>query len=72
VIEPGGKRKDLLVRKVNLIWYPVTLVPILALFFAAAYVPLLGLLALFLCFFWLSSLGFALYARLRKPKEPRQ
>lgn len=67
------KSKEILVRKVNLIWYAVALVPIAALFFAAANGSVLsGLLALFLFIFWLSSLGFALYAKLRKPKEPRQ
>jgi hypothetical protein len=66
--------RRLLLRRVNLTWYPLTLLPILALLVAAAsgYLPpLLALLALFLFFFWLSSLGFALYQRLRKPKDPR-
>lgn len=64
--------RPVLIRRVHLIWYPLTLLPILALFFAAAtgYLPpLIALVALFLFFFWLSSLAFALYQRLRKPKD---
>ncbi len=69
------RHKPLLVHRVNFIWYPVTLVPIVALFLAgsAGFWPVpLTLLALFLFFFWLSSLGFAIYAVLKKSKEPRQ
>jgi hypothetical protein len=65
--------RPLLVRRVNLLWYPATLLPILALLFAtlAGYLPpLLAILALFLLIFWLSSLLFAIYVRLRKPKDP--
>lgn len=64
----------LLLRRVNLLWYPLTLLPIVALLLAAlsGYLPaLLALPALFLFFFWLSSLAFALYQRLRKTKDPR-
>jgi hypothetical protein len=71
----AAKSKEVLVRKVNLIWYPVALVPIVGLFLASAYgfLPVLvGLFAVFLLFFWLFSLGFALYSKYRKPKEPRQ
>jgi hypothetical protein len=67
--------KPLLVRRVDFIWYPLTLVPILALFLAAAtgFVPaVFAPISLFLFFFWLSSLGFAIYAKIRKPREPRQ
>ena len=67
--------RPVLVRSVHLIWYPLTLLPIVALFFAAGagYLPpLVALAALFLFFFWLSSLGFALYQRLRKPKDGRK
>jgi hypothetical protein len=71
----AARSREVLIRKVNLIWYPVTLVPIIALFLASAYgyLPLLvGLFSVFLLFFWLFSFGFALYSRFRKPKEPRQ
>ena len=67
--------KPVLIRRVRLIWYPLTLLPILALFLAsgAGYLPpLLAMVALFLFFFWLSSLGFALYQRLRQRKDGRK
>ncbi len=67
--------RPVLVRQVNLWWYPVTLVPLVALLLATAYgyVPALaGLLALFLFFFWIFSFGFAVYSKFRQPKEPRQ
>lgn len=70
-----SKSRAVLIRKVNLIWYPMALVPILALFLATAYgyLPMLvGLFAVFLLFFWLFSFGFAVYAKFHKPKEPRQ
>jgi hypothetical protein len=70
-------QRDILVRRVNFLWYPLALVPIVAVFFAAAYGYLpffFGLIAFFGLVFWLFSLGFALYAALRRktPKEPRQ
>ncbi|MDP1730886.1 MAG: hypothetical protein Q8L54_06835 [Devosia sp.] len=72
----GPKSKEVLIRKVDLIWYPLALVPILALFLAGAYgyLPMLvALFAVFLLFFWLFSFGFAVYSKFRKPpKEPRQ
>jgi len=67
--------KEVLIRKVNLLWYPVALVPLVGLFLASAYgyLPMLvGLFAIFLLFFWLFSFGFAVYSKFRKPKEPRQ
>lgn len=66
---------QILIRKVNWWWYPATLVPVLALLAASllGYLPsLVALLAVFLFVFWLSSLGFALYASVRKKKEPRK
>ncbi|HHY49140.1 MAG TPA: hypothetical protein GYA10_05270 [Alphaproteobacteria bacterium] len=65
----------LLIKRAKLVWYAITLPPLLALVyfsFSAALPPLVGLLALFLCFFWLFSFGFALSARFRKPPRPRQ
>ena len=70
-----NRARPILIRHVNLLWYPVTLVPVIGLFLASAYglVPgIVGPLALFLLFFWLFSFGFAVYAKLRKPKDPRQ
>lgn len=72
---PDRRPREVLIKRINWWWYPVTLVPVVALFLASAYgyVPyLVGLVALFLAFFWLSSLGFALYARFRKKKDLRQ
>ena len=72
----GPKSKEVLLRRVDLLWYPLALVPILALFVASAYgyLPMLvGLFAVVLLLFWLLSFGFAIYSKLRKlPKEPRQ
>lgn len=71
----GNKAKEVLIRRVNPLWYPVALVPLVALFLASAYgyLPMLvGLFAIFLLFFWLFSFGFAVYSKFRKPKEPRQ
>jgi len=60
---------------VRLWWYAVAVVPI-ALLIAA---PLMGWLpgevivaGLFLLFFWIFSLGFAIYARVSKPRDLRQ
>jgi hypothetical protein len=74
-VSPRQRPRDILIRQVNWWWYPATLVPLLALLaasFAGYLPPLVAPLAVFLCIFWLSSLGFALYARIRKKKEPRQ
>ncbi len=67
--------RDVLIKRINFWWYAITLVPVLALFLAAAYgyLPIFVVLfAIFALIFWLSSLGFAIYAIFRKPKEPRQ
>ena len=60
---------------VRLWWYAVALVPIALLIVA----PLEGwvpgeviVLGLFALFFWIFSLGFAIYARLSKPRKLRQ
>jgi hypothetical protein len=60
-----------LLRRVNLLWYPVLLVPILG----ALYLGLNGTLpamtaviSFFLFCFWFFSLCFALYEKLRKRK----
>ncbi|HVX82442.1 MAG: hypothetical protein ACTHOR_07620 [Devosia sp.] len=62
-------------QRVKLWWYALALVPIALLIYA----PLQGwlpgeviLVALFLLFFWIFSLGFAIYARLSKPRRLRQ
>ena len=58
-----GTNEDLL-RSVNLIWYPVALVPIAALVWLGitGVVPqILAVLAIFCFFFWIFSLLFALY-----------
>lgn len=67
--------RPVLMRRVNLIWYPVTLLPLLALFYFAftGGLPIwVALIAVFLLLFWLFSFGFALYESLRKKPDLRQ
>lgn len=69
--------RPILVRSVNFVWYPLMLVPILALLyfsFSGALPALVAPLALFAIVFWLCSLGFALWVRFirRQPPELRQ
>jgi len=69
--------RNVIVKRVNFLWYPLTLLPIVALFFAAAYgyiSPWFGLIGFFAGMFWLFSLLFAVYSLFRKPpnREPRQ
>lgn len=62
-------------RRVNLAWYPLALLPILLLVGAplAGWLPILVLpFGLFFLFFWLFSFGFAIYGKLTTAKEPRQ
>ena len=68
------EQRELLVRRIHWWIYPLALLGILALFFGAAYGYLhylFGLLGFFLFIFWLSSLGFALYARFARRKDKR-
>ena len=68
-------KRPILVRSVNFVWYPLTLIPILVLLylsFAGVLHSFVAMLALFAFFFWLSSLGFAIWTKLRKPRELRQ
>ena len=67
--------KLVLVKQVNLIWYPLTLIPLLALLyfsFNGTLPMLVGLMSIFLLFFWIFSFLFALYAKFRKPPKLRQ
>jgi len=70
------KNKPVLVGKVDLWWYGIALLPILALIylgFSGILSQFIGLLGLFAFFFWLFSLVFAIASKLRKrPKDPRQ
>jgi hypothetical protein len=70
------RNKPVLVERVRLWWYPISLLPILALFYAGftGILPtLFGLAGLFAFFFWVFSFGFAIYAKLRRPpSDPRQ
>ncbi len=71
----GPRSRPATLRRVNLLWYPVALIPIIALGGATLLggLPILLFpIALFFLFFWLFSFGFAVYAKLQKPKEPRQ
>jgi hypothetical protein len=69
----GGRYKPLLVRRVSLWWYPLALVPILALGWAAitGLLPtVLAPLALFALFFWIFSFAFAIAGKLKKSPPP--
>ena len=70
------RNKPLLVDRVRLWWYPLALVPILALLytsFSGILPTLFGLVGLFAFFFWVFSFGFAIYVRLKRPpSDPRQ
>jgi hypothetical protein len=64
------RNKPVLVERVRLWWYPVALLPILALFYAGftGLLPtLFGLAGLFAFIFWVFSFGFAIYAKLKRP-----
>lgn len=72
---PELKNRPILIKRVQLLWYPVTLVPILLLGYAGlmGWLPALTVaLAIFALFFWLFSLIFAIVAFFRKPRELRQ
>jgi hypothetical protein len=67
--------KPVLVKQVNLIWYPLTLVPLVALVyfsFNGTLPQIMGMIAIFLLIFWIFSFLFALYAKFRKPPKLRQ
>ena len=72
----GSANRPVLIRKINLWWYAVALVPLLALGWLAAtnIVPAIFLpIVLFLFVFWLSSFVFAVFGKLRAPRpESRQ
>lgn len=72
-MKPAANR-EVILKRVNLWWYPLTLLPIVMLGYAAVagWVPqLFAVLAVFLLFFWLFSLIFALVALVRKPQAKR-
>jgi hypothetical protein len=61
--------RPLLVGKVQLRWYAIAILPILAAVwfgFTGVLAPYLGLVGLFAFFFWLTSLVFAIANRLSK------
>lgn len=70
------RNKPVLVERVRLWWYPIALVPILALLYAGftgILSSLFGLVGLFALFFWVFSFGFAIYGKLKRPPpDPRQ
>lgn len=70
------RNKPVLVERVRLWWYPLALLPILALFYAGftGMLPMLfGLAGLFAFFFWVFSFGFAIATKLKRPPpDPRQ
>ena len=60
-----------LLKSVNLIWYPVSLVPIAALLYLGVTGTLpffAAIIAIFFFFFWLFSLLFALYETFKRRK----
>ncbi len=70
----GGENRPDLLRGLNLIWYPITLVPILALAWLGWSGVLPGwalMFSIFFGFFWLFSLLFALYVTWTKRGERR-
>ena len=61
--------------RISLAWYPPALLVVIALLVlpVTGQLPIVVLpLALFLLFFWIFSFGFAIYAKVRKPKDLRQ
>lgn len=68
--------KQILIRRINLWWYGAAAVPIAALVYLGVkgIIPsVFAPLVLFLPIFWLSSLIFAIFKKLRGPRqEPRQ
>ena len=70
------RNRPVLVKRVDLWWYGIAILPILALVylgFSGILSPLIGLMGLFALFFWLFSFIFAIAAKLRKPPpDPRQ
>ncbi|MBN9315936.1 MAG: hypothetical protein J0I99_09375 [Devosia sp.] len=72
---PERRNRPILIRRVNLLWYPLALVPILALGYLSlgGFLPaLVAPLVLFALFFWIFSFVFAIAGKLTKPREPRQ
>ena len=69
------RRPPATLRSVNLLWYPLALLPILGLAIASliGWLPLIVFaITLFFLFFWIFSFGFAVYAKLKRPKDLRQ
>lgn len=70
---PETRNRPLLVGNVQLRWYGVAILPILLLIylgFTGIVSPLFALIGLFAFFFWLFSLGAAIWTKLRKrPKD---
>jgi hypothetical protein len=67
--------KPVMITQVNFVWYPLTLLPILALGYGALmnWVPAwLLVIAVFGLLFWVFSLAFAIYSLFAKRSEPRQ
>jgi hypothetical protein len=70
-----NRRPPTTLQSVKLLWYPLALVPIIGLTAAAlvGWLPAIVLpIMLFFLFFWIFSFGFAVYAKLKRPKDLRQ
>ena len=73
--EPAKNPRPVLISRVNFLWYLVTLVPILALGYAALAGILPGmvvLIAVFALLMWLFSLVFAIYAVIQRQRQKRK
>lgn len=69
--------KPVLIRRVNLWWYPLALLPIIGLGWLSIIGTLPAIfapLSLFALFFWIFSFAFAIAGKLKKtpPTDPRQ
>jgi hypothetical protein len=64
--------RPILITSVNLLWYAVALLPVFALLyfsFTGALPAMVAMLALFAAVFWVVSLAFAIWTRLRRTQQ---
>lgn len=72
-MSPQSSQKPILVKEVNLIWYPLALLPIVALVyfsFNGTLPQMVGMIAIFLLIFWIFSFIFAVVGKLMRRKKP--
>lgn len=70
----GPRTLPILVKRINLVWYAVALLPIVAFTYFGLTSDwwILALLAIFCMVFWVVSLVFAIWRLLNPPRELRQ